>query len=379
MANPILDADGLTSTPSDIRLPPYRVEAIVTAKAQVIDWGLQVLGIPELWKETRGKGIRVAVLDTGATPGHPDLVGAIVESADFTERTGRRDVHAIEDSVLKDITDRQGHSTHCCGIVAARDNDTGVVGFAPEADLLVGKVLGDDGSGTSTGVANGIYWAIEQKADIISMSLGSSSPDRAIHDAIKAALAKGIFVIAASGNEGPSLDSVGYPAAWPGVISVGAIDRNRKVANFSSRGDRVDIVAPGDKILSCWPPKNLSVLSGTSMATPAVSGIVALCLAKHRSVGGNTPVITPADMIEHLHKTAIDLDAPGVDPNAGYGLINPEQLLRLYESKPPVQPIPGAGRLELPISFLPDNWIGYLKTMFGSTIQKPTKVVATLE
>ncbi len=295
-------------------LPPYKVEQVLITSAEIIDWGLEMFAIPNLWKQTKGQGIKVAVLDTGIVLRHPEFIGAIEEARDFTRSpSGPHDV--------------EGHGTHVAGIIAARQNRGGVVGVAPLAKLLVGKVLGDNGYGTAQQLVRGIRWAIDQKADIISMSLGSPIPSPEIHEAIKAAIQAGIFVVCAAGNSGPDLDTVDYPGLYPETIAVGAIDRRRRVAKFSSRGQGVDIVAPGDQILSTYPPRGVAVLSGTSMATPFVSGVVALMLAKHRDFGGQTVVKTQADLIEHLRKTAIDAGAPGFDPYYGFGLINPEALL----------------------------------------------------
>ncbi len=296
-------------------LPPYKVESVILAAAETIDWGLELFSIPALWKQTQGKGIKVAVLDTGIDFQHPDLAEAILDSKDFTKsRSGASDV--------------QGHGTHVAGIIAARKDSRGVVGVSPMAQLLIGKVLGDNGSGSAESVTNGIRWAIEKKANIISMSLGTSVPDEGIHNAIKDAVKENIFVICAAGNSGPQLDTVDYPGAFPETIAVGAIDREKTVPRFSSRGQQVDIVAPGDNILSTYPPRNFATLSGTSMATPFVSGIVALMLSKHREYGGSTPVNTQEQLVEHLRKTAIDMGPLGFDPHYGFGLINPEELLR---------------------------------------------------
>ena len=295
-------------------LPPYKVERVMVAASEIKDWGLEMFGIPNLWRQTKGEGIRVAVLDTGIALKHRELVDAIEDARDFTNSpSGPSDV--------------DGHGTHVAGIIAARQNGGGVVGVAPEAKLLVGKVLGDNGYGTAQQLVSGIRWAIDKKVDIISMSLGSPVASNEMHRAIQAAIEAGIFVICAAGNSGPNLDTVDYPAIYPETIAVGAIDRSRRIAQFSSRGKAVDIVAPGDNILSTYPPKGFAVLSGTSMATPFVSGVVALMLAKHRRFGGQTPVKTQADLIEHLRKTAIDGGMPGFDPHYGFGLIDPEALL----------------------------------------------------
>ncbi|MEO0584962.1 MAG: S8 family peptidase [Bacteroidota bacterium] len=291
--------------------------------------GIELLGVPNFWKYTKGKGVKVAVLDTGVAHTHPDLKGAIIDMEDFTNsRSG--------------ISDINGHGTHCAGIIAARDNSLGVVGVAPESELLIGKVLGDDGSGSEEMVADGIYWAIKSGADIISMSLGSPYPSEKIYDAVMSAIQSGVFVICAAGNSGPDLGTVDFPGAFEETIAVGSIDRTKKVAHYSARGRQVDIVAPGDNILSTYPPRGLAKLSGTSMATPFVAGIAALILSKHKHFQGQTPITKQADMEEHLRMTALDLGPEGFDPSYGFGLINPKKLLRpeldpCEENNPPYQ------------------------------------------
>ncbi len=297
-------------------IPAFKVEQVYTANSQTVDWGVELLGVPNFWKYTKGKGVKVAVLDTGVTCTHPDLKDAIIAAKDFTNsRCG--------------ISDFNGHGTHVAGIIAARDNAVGVVGVAPESELIIGKVLGDDGTGSAEMVANGIYWAIEKGANIISMSLGSPYPSQKIYKAIHTAIEANVFVICAAGNSGPNLDTVEYPGAFDETIAVGSIDRRKKISYFSSRGKTVDVVAPGDQILSTYPPRGLAKLSGTSMATPFVAGVAALMLAKHKEYKGQTPINTQKDLEDHLRRTAIDLGPKGFDLSYGYGLINPEQLLKM--------------------------------------------------
>lgn len=295
-------------------IPPYKVEQVFTPYSQSIDWGLNLVGIPNFWKYTKGKGIKVAVLDTGIDTSHRDLLPNFKKGKDFTES-------------IAGVHDANGHGTHCAGIIAAQDNSFGVVGIAPEAELYIGKVLSDDGRGSENAISAGIDWAISQKVHIISMSLGSPYPSSKIHESIKKAIDAGIIVICAAGNEGPYMDSVGYPAKFDEVIAVGAIDLNKKVTNFSSRGNAVDIVAPGNNILSTYPPNGTASLSGTSMAAPFVAGVAALILAKHKEYSGNTPVTNQKQMEEHIRKTAIDLGETGFDPLYGFGLINPNSIL----------------------------------------------------
>ncbi len=294
------------------RLPPCKIEQVFVATSEIQDWGITMLNIPSLWRLTAGKNMKIAVLDTGIDFTHSDLDGAVIDSKDFS-------------GSVSGPADMQGHGTHVSGIIAARKNTQGVVGVAPEAGLLIGKVLGDNGAGSSRSVTSGIEWAIEQEADIISMSLGSQYPDEFIHGAIKKAIDAGIFVIAAAGNDG--FNKVDFPAAHDEVIAVGSIDRRRKISSFSSRGPEVDIVAPGDQILSTYPTRTYARLSGTSMATPFVAGVVALMLAKHKKFGGSTPINNQKDLVDHLRRTAIDLGPEGFDEAYGFGLINPVELI----------------------------------------------------
>ena len=301
------------------RLPPFKVDKVMLATAETIDWGLKLFGIPPLWKETQGEGTKVGVLDTGIALEHPDLQPAILKAQDFTRSPSA-------------AYDAQGHGTHVSGIIAARRNAKGIVGVAPQSKIITAKVLNDEGSGTSSDIVAGIHWAISSGADILSMSLGSPEPDEDIHQALLLAISKGVFVITAAGNEGPDLDTVGYPAGFPEMVAVGSIDRRKRLSQFSSRGRQVDVVAPGDEITSCYPPRSYATLSGTSMATPFISGVVALALAKHRKMGGKTPLRTQQDLIEHLCRTSADAGLAGFDPLYGCGIVNPAKLIQGVKS-----------------------------------------------
>lgn len=296
---------------SVVRLPPYAVEATYTAASEQIDWSLRLYGIPEQWRRSEGEGVRVAVLDTGVEASHPDLRGAIEATKDFSRSRSGTD-------------DRSGHGTHTAGTIGARRNETGVVGVAPRCRLLIGKVLGDDGSGTSEAVAEGVAWATEMGADVISLSLGSPQPSRALRAAIGGAIAAGRFVACAAGNEGRAR-SVNYPAKWPETAAIGAVDQEGRLARFSSRGPEVTVCAPGVNILSTYPKAGYARLSGTSMATPFVAGVAALAIAERRESGGGG--ISQRAFMELLAATAKDAGPPGRDDGFGAGLIAPERVL----------------------------------------------------
>ncbi len=273
-----------------------------------IDWAGGILNIPAIWRQTQGAGVKVAILDTGIDTDHPDLESAIILSKDFTG---------------DGIEDNNGHGTHCAGIVGARLNGVGFVGVAPQAELLIAKVLGNDGRGASAWIADGIYWAVDNDADIISMSLGASQSSPEIYQAVQYALYNGVFVICAAGNEGELFtNSVGYPGRYGGVITVAAHDINGNPSGFSSRGGEVDVMAPGTEIWSTYKDGGYQSLSGTSMATPFVAGLAALITAKHKSTASNnTPLQNNEDLKNHLLLMATH---PGYHDNqTGYGPLQP--------------------------------------------------------
>ena len=316
----MLTASPIYRLPSDLTRPSI----ILKALADVVDWGVAAYHIPDHWKQTQGQGVKVAMLDTGVDETHPALAGAIDDARDFTSsRSGP--------------ADQNGHGTHTAGIVAARKD---LLGVAPQCRLLIGKVLGDDGSGSGDGVAAGIDWACDAGADVISMSLGSPQADPQIFAAIQRANAKGKFIVCAAGNDGAaSQDSVNYPGRWKQTVSVAAVDRDGHLCTFSSRGPEVDIAAPGEDILSTYLDGKYARLSGTSMATPFVAGVTALLVAVHRgATNSKTPLNNDSDLREHLERTATAVGFTGHDDGYGWGLINPDGLLTADDATPPTPP-----------------------------------------
>ncbi len=237
---------------------------------QETPWGITRVKAPAAWATSRGKGVKLVVIDTGIDMTHPELSGIL-----------KGGWNAI--STAATFNDDNGHGTHCAGTIAAKDDDQGVVGVAPQIDLYGVKVLDENGSGTFDDVIAGMLWAVENKMEVASMSLGASQGNQALADAVEAMRKGGVILIAAAGNSG---SSVGYPAAYPGAIAIAASDSKDKLASFSSRGPSVAVIAPGVAVKSTYMGGGYDTLSGTSMATPHVAGLTALYVATHK---GATP------------------------------------------------------------------------------------------
>ncbi|WP_210367851.1 S8 family peptidase [Bacillus sp. REN3] len=306
-----------------VHVIPYKVIA-ENEGIKEVPRGVELIQAPEIWSETKGKGMKVAVLDTGCDTAHPDLQDRIIGGKNFTDDDGGNPDR---------FHDYNGHGTHVCGTIAAQENDTGVIGVAPEADLLIVKVLNKAGSGQYEWIINGIHYAIEQKADIISMSLGGPADVPELHDAIKTAVENNILVVCAAGNEGDGDDSTNeyaYPGAYNEVISVGAINLERGSSDFTNSNNEVDVVAPGEKILSTYLNGKYATLSGTSMSAPHVSG--ALALIKDYSVRQFERSLSEPELYAQLIKRTIPLgNSPKLEGNGLVYLTVPEHLSRIFD------------------------------------------------
>ncbi|MEG7334455.1 serine protease Isp [Bacillus sp. 0102A] len=255
----------------EIRLIPFVTNEQIMDVNELPE-GIKVIKAPEMWaKGVKGKNVKIAVLDTGCDTSHPDLKNQITGGKNFTDDDGgKEDV----------ISDYNGHGTHVAGTIAANDSNGGIAGVAPEASLLIVKVLGGaNGSGQYEWIINGINYAVEQKADIISMSLGGPNDVPELEEAVKNAVKNGVLVVCAAGNEGDGnerTEELSYPAAYNEVIAVGSVSVARELSEFSNANKEIDLVAPGENILSTLPNKKYGKLTGTSMAAPHVSGALAL-------------------------------------------------------------------------------------------------------
>jgi len=296
--------------------------------AQSLEWGVDKIVADLAWRISRGTGVKVLIIDTGIDPDHPDLAANIRGGINFVSKGAW-----WKPADPSKWDDDNGHGTHVAGIVAALDNEIGVVGVAPEAHLWAAKVLDRDGSGYVSDIISAIKWSIDNQMQIINMSLGTSSDIQSLHDAVDAADDAGIVIVAAAGNSGDGNDETNeviYPAKYPSVIAVAATRSDDSTPLWSSEGEEVEIAAPGEGIRSTYKGGSYSTKSGTSMASPHVAGTVALLL--------NTAVPTvydadgnqrwdPAEIRFVLKQTADDLEAPGFDYFSGWGLVDAEEAI----------------------------------------------------
>lgn len=270
---------------------------------QSLPWGVDQIDA-EVSAST-GAGVTVCIVDTGIDKDHPDLQANIVGGRNFVAKGVMVDPAKWDDD--------NGHGTHVAGTVAAVDNSIGVVGVAPGASLLAAKVLNSRGSGYMSDVIAGMDYCAQNNAKVISMSLGTSSDVQAVHDMVDAAYAQGVLLVAAAGNDYGG--AVSYPAAYDNVVAVSATDKNNNLAAFSSVGPEVELAAPGVGILSTWNDGGYNTISGTSMATPHVSGVAALAWEAN-------PLLSNVEIRALLQQTADDLGMTGRDSFYGYGLVD---------------------------------------------------------
>lgn len=226
--------------------------------------GVEQVGAPEVWSLSRGQHIKVAVIDTGIDSRHPDL-----------RATVRGGYHVLAPGLPAD--DDNGHGTHIAGTIAAHRRG-GLSGVAPGASVYAVKAFDHAGTAFISDLVRAIEWSIRAGMHIINMSFGMREPSRALYDAIQSAEQAGVFVIASAGNGG-AREQVDAPAIFPQTIAVGALTEEAETAPFSKDGAHVDVFAPGVDIYSTRPGGGYQQLSGSSMATAHVSGVLALMLA----------------------------------------------------------------------------------------------------
>ncbi|MFC4436239.1 MULTISPECIES: S8 family peptidase [Natrialbaceae] len=271
------------------------------AEEQVLPWGIDRVDADVAHHDGEtGGGSSVAIIDTGIDPGH--------ETLEVTG--GEAFVSCLGLGCEEDWDDDQGHGTHCAGTADALDSDVGVVGVSTDADLYAVKVLDALGTGSMSDVAAGIEWTADQGIDVGSLSLGGGDSET-LRDACKYAQREGTLLVAAAGNDGPDEDSVSYPAAYDECLAVSATTEDDDIASFSSRGEEVELAAPGADVLSSLPGDDYDRWDGTSMACPHVSGAAAQLMEDGYANG---------EARERLNETAEDIGL--ADTEQGNGLLD---------------------------------------------------------
>lgn len=270
--------------------------------SQATPWNITKIFATQAWSLAKGTNVEVGIVDTGISTSHPDLI--VVGG-----------VNTI--NARRSYNDDNGHGSHVAGSACARDNNFGVVGVAPECSLYAIKVLNAAGSGFVSDIIEGIQWSVNKGIKVTNMSLGLGSNIQSLADAISAADQAGLVQVAAAGNNGPGQNTTLYPANYGEVISVAATDSNDNVPSWSSRG-KVDIAAPGVNIYSTYKGNKYATLSGTSMAAPHVTGVVAL--RKQLK-----PLATPSELKTILQSNADPL--PYDATTVGAGRVNAQKVV----------------------------------------------------
>ena len=324
---PQLSLDYYTKTSAEIdeeteeRLPS-RPDYAVSDGYYVRQTYLDYMNIGEAWNDTRGADVTVAVIDTGIDTDHPEFVGRISEYS----------YNVTEDKIVKDYTlddgsydwslieDEQGHGTAVSGVIAASMDGNGVVGIAPEVEILVIKAeCNDNGVFYNTSdLVFGLYYAVEQDVDVVNMSFGTYDATNPFASAAKLAVESDIVCVAAAGNDGTT--ALSYPAADENVIGVGALAQDSwELASYSNYGENTNIVAPGT-VYTSLNGGDYGVMTGTSFASPATAASIALYCAQNR-------YSEASEVKEILYASSYDLGDLGNDWYFGYGAIDVNALI----------------------------------------------------
>ena len=275
-------------------LPHTRTEVygLDPSSTQMIGWEIKKLNIDRQWTYSEGRGVVVAVIDTGCDLQHVDIKNNLLKGINLLDNS-------------KDPQDDNGHGSHVCGTIAAENNGLGMVGVAPQVKILPVKALNSKGDGSLQDVINGIIWSADAGADFITMSLGTSNTSDGLEKAIAYASLKGSVVFAAAGNSGEKTEIL-YPARYKNVISIGAIDEHLNRTSFTCSGEDLDFLSPGHNVFSIAPNNGYAIMSGTSMSNPFAVGCACLLLSHNRQ-HKRFSLRSAQDYIDVLSKVCIDI------------------------------------------------------------------------
>lgn len=304
-------------------IPPDLIrgpESDVRPLAGEANWGVAKFKVDRLRSVSgNGAGVTACIVDTGVDDLHRDLAGRGKAKSFINGQT---------------FKDGNGHGTHCTGTVCASDPN---IGMAPAANWLHGKGLSNQGSGGGDGIAAALRWGDSEGAEVFSMSLGSSSPDSRIIEAMAELAAKGKWIIAAAGNSGGGTNNVDWPGQSEHCLSVAALNPDLSPASFTSAGDKIDTAFAGVNIWSLRPGGGYAQMSGTSMATPGACGVLLLWRAALKLRGLRAPTVY--EMRDILFQRSTDTHSPGDDRRTGPGWVDPILLaLGLEPDPPPIVP-----------------------------------------
>ncbi|MFF1453446.1 type VII secretion-associated serine protease mycosin [Streptomyces sp. NPDC058274] len=298
-------------------------------------WALQRANLDELWAQSTGKNVKVAVIDTGVDVKNKQLTRAVDASKGKNYLPSKNSKgEKIDRGNNQGTTDTVGHGTRVAGIIAARPaKGTGFVGLAPDAMIIPIKQNNAEGDGTAATLAQAIGYAVDAGADVINISQDTANavePDPRLREAVDHALGQQVVVVASAGNDGLGGNvKVTYPASYKGVLAVAASDRNNERASFSQSGDFVGVAAPGVDMISTVPGGGHCSDNGTSFSAPYVAGVAALLKSKY-------PKWTAREIVAQIEQTA-ERSVPVHDRLVGWGVVDPVKALTDVDPAHPVE------------------------------------------
>lgn len=278
-----LEKDTRITANEEVAIDQEAVEQAVKTK-QAMDlnqWNLEAVNMPDdqLVADTAsGSAVKVAVMDSGITPLSGIEIAGTVDFANLGEDN-------VNENPLFD--DPSGHGTGIAGMIAAKGKDSVLKGIAKDAQIYSVKVLDTQNQSTISKIVSGIYWCIDHNIDVINMSFGTAKYSETLKKAVEDASAAGIIMVASAGNRGEEAETMDYPAAYPEVLSVGAVNGEKQICSFTSKREDADIFAPGEKVWTQGVFQGLTAVDGTSIATAHVTGAVALLLQAYPKAGSN--------------------------------------------------------------------------------------------